>query len=61
MNDVLLPLDGCKNNKINYGDTDSVYIHNDDNEILKTKSLIGKNLYQSKNDYGNEEFYMVCF
>ena len=52
MNDVMSALDGFKNNKIYYGDTDSVYIHNDDYEILKTKGLIGKNLYQSKNDYG---------
>ena len=52
MNDVILALDGFKNNKIYYGDTDSVYIHNNDYEILKTKGLIGKDLYQSKNDYG---------
>ena len=52
MNDVILALDGFKNNKIYYGDTDSIYIHNDDYEILKTKVLIGKNLYQLKNDYG---------
>ena len=52
MKDVILALDGFKNHKIYYGDTDSVYIHNDDYEILKTKGLIGKGLYQSKNDYG---------
>ena len=27
MNDVILALDGFKNNKIYYGDTDSIYIH----------------------------------
>ena len=53
MNDVILALDGFKNNKLYYGDTDSVYINNDDYEALKTKGSIGKNLYQSKNDYGN--------
>ena len=52
MNDVILALDGFKNNKLHYGDTDSVYIHNNDYEILKTKGSIGKDLYQSKNDYG---------
>ena len=52
MNDVILALDGFKNNKIYYGDSDSMYIHNDDFEISKTKGLIGKNLYQSEIDYG---------
>ena len=52
MNDVTLALDGFKINKTYYGDTDSVYLHNNDYEILKTKGLIGKDLYQSKNDYG---------
>ena len=52
MNDVISALDGFKNNKIYYEDTDSIYIHNDDYEVLKTKGLIGKDLYQSKNDYG---------
>ena len=42
MNDIVLALDGFKNKKIYYGDTDSVYIHNDVYEILKTKGLIGK-------------------
>ena len=37
MKDVILALDGFKHNKIYYGDTDSVYIHNDDYEILKNK------------------------
>ena len=35
---------------------DSIYIHNNDYEILKTKGLVGKNLYQSKNDYGKGVF-----
>ena len=52
MNDVILALDGFKNNKIYYGDTDIVDIHNKDYEILKTEGLVGKDLYQSKNDYG---------
>ena len=52
MNDVILALDGFKNKKIYYAGTDSIYIHNNDYEILKTKGLIGKDLYQSKSDYG---------
>ena len=40
-----------KNNKIYYSDPDSIYIQNDDYEILKTGGLIGKNLCHSKNDY----------
>ena len=53
MNDVILALDGFKNNKIYYGDTDSVYIHKNDYKILIEKGLIGKDLFQSKNDYGD--------
>ena len=53
MNDVILALDGFKNNKKYYGDTDSIYIHKNDYDILKNKGLVGKNLFQSKNDYGD--------
>ena len=52
MNDVILALDGFKNNKNYYGDTDSVYIHKNDYNILIEKGLVGKDLFQSKNDYG---------
>ena len=44
-NVVLLVLDVFKNNEIHYEDTDSLYIHNDDYENLKSKGLLGKNLY----------------
>ena len=53
MNDIILTLDGFKNNKIYYGDTDSVYIHKNDYNILDENGLIGKNRWQSKNDYGD--------
>ena len=56
MNDVILALEGFKNIKTYYGDADSVFIYNDDYEIIKTKGLIGKNLYQSKIDYGKRGF-----
>ena len=52
MNDVILALDGFKNNKIYYGDTDSVYIHKNDYNMLIEKELVGKDLFQLKNDYG---------
>ena len=52
MNHVILALDEFKNNMIYYGNTDNIDIHNDDYEILKTKGLFGKDLYQSENDYG---------
>ena len=61
MNDVTLSLDGFKNIKIYYTGTDSVYIHNDDYEIWKTKGLIGKDLYQSKNDYGRGSILFGLF
>ena len=53
MNDVIFCLDGFKNTNVFYGDTDSIYIHKTDSEILKTKGLIGKDFFQSKNNYGN--------
>ena len=53
MNDVINALDGFKNHKMYYSDTDSVYIHKNDYEVLKEQNLIGKDLYQSKNDYGD--------
>ena len=36
-----------------YSDTDSVKIHKNDYNTLKEKTLIGKDLLQSKNDYGD--------
>ena len=52
---------GLKTIKIYYEVTDSVYIHNDKYETLKTKGLIGKNLYQSINDYGKREIFYGLF
>ena len=52
MNDVILAIDGFKNNKTYFGDTDNVYIHKNFYDILKDKGLIGKNPFQNKNDYG---------
>ena len=52
MNDVILALDGFRNNRIYYGDTDSIYIHKNDYNMLIEKGLVGKDLFQCKNDYG---------
>ena len=56
MNDVVISLDGFKNIKVYYTDTDSIDTHNDDYELLKSKNLIGKDLHQCKNDYGKSDF-----
>ena len=61
MNDVILALDGSKINKTYYGDTGSLYIHNDDYEIIKRIGLIQKGLYQSKNDFGNGRTFYGLF
>ena len=50
LNDFILTLDGFKNHEIFYSDTDSICIHNDDYEILKTNGFIGEDLCHSKND-----------
>ena len=61
MNDVITALDGFENHKIYYSDTDSVNIHKNDYNILNEQGLIGKNLFQSKNNYGKLVLYMVVF
>ena len=53
LNDVILGKDGFKNNKIYYSCTDSIYIHKNYHDILKTKDFIGKDLFHSENDYGD--------
>ena len=53
MNDVVIALDEFKNHKIYYSDTDGTYIHRKDYEVLKEQNLIGKDLYQSRNEYGD--------
>ena len=47
-----MALDGFKNNKYYYGDTDSVYIYKKDHNMIIEKGLVGKDQFQSKNDYG---------
>ena len=52
LNDVILALDGFKIKTIYYGHTDGVYMHKNDYNLLIEKGLVGKDLFQSKNDYG---------
>ena len=42
MSDVILAIDGFKVNKNYLSDTDTIYMHKNDYDILKTKALIGK-------------------
>ena len=53
MKDVFFSLDGNKNNKIYCSDTDSIYIHKNGYKLSEKKGMIGKEVFQSKNDYGN--------
>ena len=59
MNDVILALDGFKNNKIYYGDTGTVYIHKNDYNMLIQKELVGKDLFESKNEYGENAGFVL--
>ena len=52
MNDVILAPDGFKNNQFYYGDTGSIQFHKKDYNMLIEKTLVGKDLFQSINDYG---------
>ena len=53
MNNFIECIDGFKNPKIYYGNTDSVYILKEEWEILNKNGFIGNNLGQGKNDYGD--------
>ena len=53
MNNFIINIDGAKNPKIYYGDTDSLYIHKDNWNILNERGNVGNDLGQGKNDYGD--------
>jgi DNA polymerase type B, organellar and viral len=63
MNRYIYALDGFYNHTIIYMDTDSVYILEKDYPLLVKAGLVGKELGQCKNDYGEgeviEEFYSL--
>ena len=49
--DVILALDGFRNNKISYEDNNTEFINNY-YQILKTKDFFAENLYQANKEYG---------
>ena len=61
MKDVIIALDGFKNHKRYYLDIGSVYIHKNNYEVLKEQNLIGKDLYESKNKYGDASIVYALF
>ena len=61
MNNFIHAIDGFHSNDVYYTDTDSLYIENKHWNKLKEKNLIGKNLAQGKNDYGNGGIFYARF
>ena len=51
MNNFIREINGFYNNSIYYGDTDSLYIEKNFWDVLDKANLVGKNLFQGKNDY----------
>ena len=51
MNNFIREINGCYNNTIYYGDTDSLYIEKKYWDVLDKANLVGKDLCQGKNDY----------
>ena len=51
MNNFIREINGFYNNSIYYGDTNSLYIEKKYWDVLDKANLVGKNLYQGKNDY----------
>ena len=54
MDDVIEHIDGFYKKNISYTDTDSIYIHKNDFNILARDGFIVDNLGKSKNDYGEK-------
>ena len=51
MNNYIHALDGFYSNDVDYADTDSLYIENENWDKLDKAGLVGKNKRQGKNDY----------
>ena len=51
MNNFIREINGFYNNRIYYGDTDSLYIEKKYWNVLDKANLVGKNLCQGRNDY----------
>ena len=61
MTNFMHTVDGFYSNDIYYTDTDSLYIENKHWDKLKGKNLVGENLFQKINDYGDGVSSMVSF
>ena len=53
MNNFIHAINGFYTNDVYYTDTDSLYIENKHWDKLKNLKLVGKNLLQGRNDYGD--------
>ena len=53
MNDFLREINGFYNNCIFYSDTYSLYIEENNWDVLDKAKIVGSNLYQGKNDYNS--------
>ena len=54
-------IDGFYSNDVYYTDTDSLYIENKHWDKLDKVGLVGKNLLQGKNDYGDGSIFYALF
>ena len=61
MNDFIHAIDGFYTNDVYYTDTDSFYIESKHWDKLNKAVLVGKNLLQGKNDYGDGGIFYGLF
>ena len=61
MNNFIHSIDGFYTNDVYYTDTDSLYIGSKHWDKLNKAGLVGKNLLQSKNDYGDGGIFYGLF
>ena len=61
MNNFIHAIVGFYTNDVFYTDTDSLYFENKHWDKLKEKNLVGKNLFQGKDDYGDGGIFYALF
>ena len=61
MNNFIHAIDGFYTNDVYYTDTDSLYIESKHWDKLNKAGLVGKNLVQGKNDYGDGGIFCGLF
>ena len=61
MNNFIHAIGGFYTNDVYYTDTDSLYIENKHWDKLRNDGLVGKNLLQGKNDYGDGGIFYALF